>query len=226
MRTPMMARFTVSPVAMLIAALALSACNGDRSTSPVPQAVTPQAKSMFVPGEAAKAMYGVVDGDYVVTFDPSKDQAFYLGPNHLNIPAHSVCALVGSGYGSAYWDQTCKPERLPVTMTVKIRGAASDNPRVDFFPAMRFNPAKTVQLFMYVPNATQADATNWLMQYCPTNSGSIGKCIDESKTDASLTSYVDRSANVVFRRIKHFSGYVVTGRADGSDDGSGVAPSY
>ena len=220
MRMPTKARFTASPVALLVAVIALSACHGDGSTAPAPQAVTPQAKSLFVPGEAAKALVGVTDGDYVVTFDPSRDQAFYLGPNHLNIPANSVCALVGSGYGSAYWNQACTPERLPVTITVKIRGSASDNPRVDFFPAMRFNPAKSVQLFMYVPHATQADATNWLMQYCAGNGG--GQCIDESKTDASLTSYVDRSANVVFRRIKHFSGYVVTGRGDGSGDGSGI----
>ena len=225
MRMPMKARFTASPVAMLIAVLALSACNGDRGTAPAPQAVTPQAKSMFVPGEAAKAMFGVVDGDYVFTFDPSKDQAFYLGPNYLSMPANSVCSLVGSGYGMSYWDQACNPETLPMTITVKIRSASSAHPQVDFFPAMRFNPANKVQLFMYVPNATQTDATNWLMQYCPTTGGTIGKCIDESLTDLSLTSYVDRTANVVFRRIKHFSGYVVTGR-DSTDSGSGVTPSY
>ena len=218
MRTPMKARFTASPVALLVAAIALSACHGDGSTAPAARSVTPQAKSMFVPGEVSKAMFGVVDGDYVFTFDPSKDQAFYLGPNYLSMPANSVCALGTSGYGMSFWDEACNPETLPVTITVKVRNASSDHPQVDFFPAMRFNPANKVQLFMYVPNATQADATNWLMVYCPTGGTS---CVDESKMDLSLTSYVDRDANVVFRRIKHFSGYVVTGR-DGTDDGSGT----
>jgi hypothetical protein len=34
-------------------------------------------------------------------------------------------------------------------------------------------------------------------------------CMDESLTDPSLISYVDTDSKVVFRRIKHFSGYVV-----------------
>jgi hypothetical protein len=32
--------------------------------------------------------------------------------------------------------------------------------------------------------------------------------------DSSLMSYVDRNAQLVFRRVKHFSGYVIAGRDD------------
>ena len=53
--------------------------------------------------------------------------------------------------------------------------------------------------------ATELDARNWKMLYC----NNLNICEDESLTDPELQAYVDRSANVVFRRIKHFSGYLV-----------------
>jgi hypothetical protein len=217
MRTPMMARST-APLLTFVAAAAmlLGACRGE-VTSPATSSVTatPERVSSFVPTAANKALFGVVDGVYAVTFDPTRDQSFALGPNHLDIPANSVCNLFTSGYGATYWNKSCSPHTLPVTMTVVIKGAATDHPQIDFFPAMRFNPNKEVELFMYVPHATQESASNWVMKYCATGSTS---CVDESKSDASLQSYVDKRANVVFRRIKHFSGYVV---AEFASDGGG-----
>ena len=193
----------------------LGACSGE-VTAPVaapPRAI--EARSMFVPSASAKALIGVADGTYAVTFDPSHDQSFSLGPNHLDIPANAVCNLVTSGYGQAYWNHGCSPQTLPVTLTVVIKNAASSNPSVNFYPAMRFNPDKNVRLFMYAPNVSPTDAKNWLMFYCP----DLGKCVDESLTDSALTTYIDYSNNVLFRRVKHFSGYTVAERAD---DGSGA----
>ena len=43
------------------------------------------------------------------------------------------------------------------------------------------------------------------MFYCPDK----GKCVDESLTDSDLTTYIDYPNNILFRRIKHFSGYTV-----------------
>lgn len=186
-------------------AVMLAACAGEITAPSAATASTRIGTSGFVPTSAAKTLYGVSDGTYVVTFNPSYSQSFALGANRIDIPARSVCKLVGSGYGAAYWNQPCTPETLPVTMTVVIKDAAKADSRVDFFPAMRFNPANQVQLFMYVPNATATDATNWVMKYC----NDLNVCADESRSDASLRSNVDRQNNVVFRRIKHFSGYVV-----------------
>jgi len=42
------------------------------------------------------------------------------------------------------------------------------------------------------------------MKYC-----NAAGCVDESLTDPDLRSNVDVENKVVFRRIKHFSGYVV-----------------
>ena len=160
---------------------------------------------MFVPSDAAKALIGVVDGTYSVTVDPTKDNSFNLGPNHLDIPAYGICNLVTSGYGPGYWDRSCQPQTLPVTLTVIIKNASSDHPSIDFYPAMRFNPYRSVRLYMYAPNVSVADAKNWQMLYCP----DFGGCFDESVNDSSLQTRIDYTNNVLFRRVKHFSGYTV-----------------
>ena len=166
---------------------------------------------MFVPSAAAKALIGVADGTYTKTVDPTNDQEFSLGPNYLSLPKNSVCNLKGSTYGAAFWDASCTAEKQKFTLTVVIKNAQSAHPSIQFFPAMRFNPAaKPVQLYMYAPHVSPTDAKNWLMLYCPDK----GACYDESLTDKSLTTFIDYKENMVFRRVKHFSGYTVAERAD------------
>jgi hypothetical protein len=189
---------------VLTGALTIGACSADVTSPPAPNAAA-STSSMFVPTASAKALIGVVDGTYTVVVDPRRDQSFNLGPNHLDIPAGGICALGTSGYGAAYWDKPCSPQKTRLALTVVIRNASSDNPSIDFFPAMRFNPAKTVQLYMYAPHVSRDDARNWQMLYCPDNGG----CFDESLTDRSLATQIDYDNNVLFRRVKHFSGYTV-----------------
>ena len=154
--------------------VASSACSVDSKTiapSSTSSSTTAVRSSPFVPTAAQKALIGVTDGTYRVTFDPQRDQVFSLGPNRLEIPANAVCALGSSSYGAAFWNSPCTPETNPVQLTVTVRNASSDHPSVDFQPAMRFNPQTNVQLYIYVPNVSQADAKNWVITYCP-NSGS------------------------------------------------------
>lgn len=204
MRLPKKARSIASRTVLFTSVALVGACSGE-VTSPAATTVSRsvEAKSMFVPDAATKALYGVVDGTYSVTFDPRYDQSFSLGPNKLVMPANSVCNMLTSGYGTSMWNAPCTPHTQPVTLTVVIKGASTDTPQVDFYPAMRFNPTKTVQLFMYVPKVTTADLKRWVMNYCP----DLGACFDESLSDASLATNIDRNASVLFRRIKHFSGY-------------------
>mgnify|MGYP001796469522 CR=1 FL=1 len=70
---------------------------------------------MYAPTAAEKALIGVVDGTYSVTFDPNKSESFALGPNHLDIPAGAVCDLLTSGSGTPSRDTPCHPEPPPVT---------------------------------------------------------------------------------------------------------------
>jgi hypothetical protein len=194
--------------------VASSACGVD-STSPVPvqASPTPERAARLGPTAAEKALVGVADGTYRVTFDPSRDQVFSLGPNRLEIPANAVCALGSSSYGSQYWNSPCTPERQPVRLTVIVKDANSDHPSVDFQPAMRFSPSKTVSLYFYVPRVTRTEARNWLILYCPPSGSGSGKCVNEAELDRDLRTYIDYDASVLFRRIKHFSRFTVDGRS-------------
>jgi hypothetical protein len=197
--------------------VASSACGTD-VTAPTPAVPltgsrTPEARSSFSPTEANKALVGVADGVYTVTFNPAVNQVFALGPNRLEIPANAVCNLTTSGYGSAYWNRPCSPETKPVTLTVTVKDAKSSNPQVDFQPAMRFNPDTKVSIYFYVRDVSRQKAKDWTILYCPllANSGKDSNgCVNESLTDTDLTSYVDYRASVLFRRIKHFSAYKVS----------------
>jgi hypothetical protein len=182
----------------------LAACSRDVTAPSASTLRSPERVSSFRPNAAAKALYGVSDGVYTLRFDPAQSQSFNMGLNHLELPANSICTLAGSTYGPSYWNDACTPETDSVSITVTITGASTNTPRVDFQPALRFSPDKTVQLFMYTPNNSESDS--WKLEYC----NDLNVCVDESKTDPDLVSFVDHNASVVFRRIKHFSGYLVT----------------
>ena len=209
MLTPMQARAVLTRCTVLAGALLLGACAGDVSSPSAAPSKTVEGTSMYAPTDAQKALVGVSDGTYSVTFDPTHKQSFALGPNHLDIPRNAVCDLVSSGYGTSYWDKPCSTQVAPVKLTIVIKNAASEHPSINFFPELRFNPTKMVELFMYAPNVSVNDSKNWLMLYCP----DIGACYDESLTDRSLATVIDYRTNMLFRRVKHFSGYTVAERA-------------
>ncbi|CAN5564596.1 hypothetical protein BH09GEM1_BH09GEM1_44610 [soil metagenome] len=191
-------------LAVMACAVMLGACSAEVTSPPASESAV-STPSMFAPSASAKSLVGVADGTYSVMIDPTRDQSFDLGPNHLDIPADGICSLGRSGYGPRYWDKPCWPEQGPLELTVIIRKADSSHPSIDFFPAMRFNPRKSVRLFMYAPRVSTQDAKNWQMLYCPDKGG----CFDESLTDRSLLTSIDYTNNVLFRRVKHFSGYTV-----------------
>lgn len=207
MRLPMKARSRASLFTLVaLGGVLLSACAGD-STAPL--ATTPvssqEQTSPFVPTEAQTALIGVVDGTYQITIDPRRNQYFVLGANLLSLPANSVCDLSSSGYGTATWDLPCDPETRRVTINAVVRDAATDHPRIDFHPAMRFNPTKNVMLYLYVPVGIEDFAKKWVIEYC----GNSTPCVNEALSDPSLKTRVDTKHSIVFRRIKHFSGYIV-----------------
>ncbi len=209
MRLPMMARSRVSLVPLLTtvatASLLLAGCAGD-ATSPSaaqPKTLSAMRTSPFVPTDAQRALVGVADGTYSFTIDPSQAQSLQLGASHLDIPANSVCDLATSSYGVGTWNDACSHQTEPFTITAVVRNAATDHPSVEFQPALRFDPASNVDLYMYVTDQATLDNTR-LLYYCNETG-----CVDESQSDADLRSNVDVENKVVFRRIKHFSGYVV-----------------
>lgn len=166
--------------------------------------------SPFVPSAAARSLVGISDGTYTFDVDPSRNQALVLGANYLSLPANAICEISTSNYGPAHWDEACSPERNRVTITAVVKQAKSAHPSIDFYPAMRFSPSANVSLYMYVPPSERKGHKDFVMKYC--NDQQV--CVDESLTDRSLVTQTDRSNKVVFRRIKHFSGYIVAFATD------------
>ena len=209
MRLPMMARSRVSLVPLLTtvatASLMLAGCAGD-ATSPSaaqPKTLSAMRTSPFVPTDAQRALVGVADGTYTYEIDPSQAQSLSFGASHLDIPAGAVCDLATSSYGMGTWNDSCTAQTEPFTITAVVRNAATDHPSVEFQPALRFNPQSNVNLYLYVTDQATLDNSK-VLKYCNETG-----CVDESLTDPDLISNIDVENKVVFRRIKHFSGYVV-----------------
>jgi hypothetical protein len=209
MRLPMMARSRVSLVPLLTtvatASLLLAGCAGD-ATSPSavqPKTLSALKTSPFVPTGAQRALVGVADGTYTYEIDPSQAQSLSFGASHLDIPANAVCNLATSSYGMGTWNDACDHQTEPFTITAVVHNAATEHPSVEFQPALRFDPQSNVNLYLYVTDQATLDNTR-VMYYC-----NASGCVNEAQTDADLISNVDVENKVVFRRIKHFSGYVV-----------------
>jgi hypothetical protein len=216
MRLPMMARARVSMLTMLAATgVLLAACAGETTAPKASPSESQLSRSPFAPTAAQKSLVGVTDGVYTFTIDPTQDQSLALGPNHLDLPANSVCDLATTSYGVQYWNDPCSPQTAPLTITAVVKNANTSSPSIDFFPAMRFNPKTPVNLYIYVPTGLSNFAKQWTVQYC----GAFNRCYDESQYDRDLRTLVDAGNSVVFRRIKHFSGYVVAEFASDSFSG-------
>jgi hypothetical protein len=205
MRLPMMARYRVSTLtALALSAMLLAGCAGD-SIAPSKVQTSQVRTSPFVPTAAQKALVGVSDGVYEFEIDPNKDQTLSFGASRLEIPANAVCDIDESTYGPTFWESSCERQDKRFTITAVIRNAATDHPSVDFEPALRFSPDKNVNLYLFVTDQATLDASR-VVEYCNADG-----CVDESIADPSVASNVDLENRVVFRRVKHFSGYILLG---------------
>jgi hypothetical protein len=197
MRMPMMARSRLSLLPLLAAAgVLLAACAGE--------ATAPSASPRSVTGSpATRALAGAVDGVYTFEIDPTQSQSLALGQSHLELPANAICDIATSSYGAGTWNDECTLQQEPVTITATVTDAATDHPRIDFQPALRFSPDQNVMLYIAVTDQATLDNSK-VVKYCNEEG-----CVNEALSDSSLVSHVDENNLLVFRRIKHFSGYVV-----------------
>lgn len=136
----------------------------------------------------------------------------------LTVPADAVCSL-NSTYGPGTWDTPCTTlgadESITVTATY---GLANGGPVVDFSPELRFNPNTSVTLStsLYAPILTYG---RWYFQHNPSALRYFGmyyvanlesSIVTDAASDPSLVTHVNLTTGLVWRRVKHFSGYSVT----------------
>jgi hypothetical protein len=201
-----------------VAVLSLAACSD--STTSLRQAA-PHAPS--VPAfdfSAAVSDLGSSEYDFVVNADGG---SFPVGAYTVSFPGNSVCDPTVSTYGSTEWDKDC--DVLPQGQSIKVHATVSltsDGLTVDFTPALRFSPSAKVTIstdvfasFILANQDYFQTHHSALKAFAILYSPGLGsKAVNDFAADRSVTTHVDLSTGLVWRRVKHFSGYsVVSGEA-------------
>ena len=162
------------------------------------------------------------DGDsntVTLTIDPNVSRTYAFGQNWIYFPARSICDPATSGYGVGLWDTPCTPITKPLAVTVKwsSRGGyayAQFSPELRFVPADARNVTRWVILSLHT-NRKLHDLSAYSILYCVGDNS----WIDESLSDRTLRAWLDPLHNSVVRRVKHFSGYMVSVAMDGGMGG-------
>jgi len=204
-------------IALAAVAAALAACS-DVGTGPrtadVHNLVPADRPSLDI--NSSSRFWGLRTATFTLT---SVGGTYRIGDFYtLTVPANGVCSL-SSLYGPGTWDSPCTTlgdgESITVTATYGITGNGAS---VDFSPALRFNPARqtTLSTSLYSNVLTTASdffashpsALRFFGMYYEASLGS--SVVTDAAIDPSLVTHVNLSTGLVWRRVKHFSGYTVT----------------
>ncbi len=160
----------------------------------------------------------VFAGDRTVTFDvTAAGGTFNIGGMYaVTFPANSVCDPNTSGYGPGTWDTSCTTLAAGQSVTITATyGFQFGGPVVDFSPALRFNPNTNVTISsgLYAPLLTafrsywlaNPSSLHWLGIYYTPDLGQT--LITDGAFDSSLRTHVNLTTGIIWRRVKHFSGY-------------------
>lgn len=138
------------------------------------------------------------------TVDPTVDNVFVSVEGHrLSVPAGGICDPATSGYGPSLWNQSCTPATAPVKFTVYSSTTPDGSSRIDVDPDVRFVPS-TVATIVLRDSVAASDSASAILYCAPS-----GTCVNEGTADPDLQTFHDPSHGIVYRRVKHFSGYVV-----------------
>lgn len=156
----------------------------------------------------APAGYNLLVGTTSFIWTPSQGATARFGDHLIVIPAGAICDPATSGYGLGMWDTPCTPATTSIVITAYSYADVDGHPYVDFQPALRFAPEKTVTLYMRDGLRNNAPELN--IAYCATTT----TCVDESRTDTALVTHRIGNSRIMYRRLKHFSGYIVAYTGD------------
>ena len=146
---------------------------------------------------------------------------YHVGDFDIFVPAGAVCDPTTTKYGVKHWDEDC----TPATSTIQVNVVAKKHGQglsLDFQPDLRFRPSAgwvVIQTNAYSSLLTSNSVRqlsvsssffqNFAILYVPTGGWTH---IDEvqSTGDASLVTHVDLHRGLVWRRVKHFSGWIIS----------------
>jgi hypothetical protein len=144
---------------------------------------------------------------------------YHVGDFDVVMPAGAVCDPATTKYGVGHWNDDCTPAVRSVTVNV-VAVSKHGQVRVDFTPDIRFRPsagAVTIQTQAYRDLLTSGAVRQlsrsssffdgFVILYVPTR----GQGVDEGRSASrSMVTHVDLSTGLVWRQIKHFSGYLIS----------------
>jgi hypothetical protein len=197
-------RFRPLALALTGVIVASSAC----SDATAPTGLAAPARAASYEGTQWRQLDDAWSGQtsFQVTIDPRERNELHFGQYTLSLPPDAICRLDKSGYGITSFDEPCKLEKAPVTIRATLRADDEGRQRIELQPQMRFNPTSTVVLSMHLGKDALLSAESWRILFCPV--GDQQGCVDESQFDESLITRIDLKRGIIYRRIKHFSGYL------------------
>jgi hypothetical protein len=154
-------------------------------------------------------------GTATFVVNPNETRSYSFGPHSVYIPAHAICDPQTAGYAEELWDSPCTALRDPITVTVHWDGSGGHS-AVTFEPDLRFAPSSSMMKWVWLTLHDKKQISDQL-NYAILWQSPLQGWVDESATDATLKAYVSKGDNTVYRRLKHFSGYLVA--ASLSDNG-------
>lgn len=146
---------------------------------------------------------------------------YHVGDFDIVMPAGAVCDPGSTKYGARHWDDDCVAATRSITVDV-VAKKHGRSVSVDFEPDLRFRPRAgwvVIQTRAYGDLLTSSSVRqlsvsapffqSFAILYVPKGGNSR---IDERRStgDASMVTHVDLRSGLVWRRVKHFSGYLVT----------------
>jgi len=162
------------------------------------------------------------DRQLIGTLELSPDGGrYHLGEFDIVIPQGAVCEPATTKYGARHWNEDCSPARRTVVVNV-IAKKRHNEVSIDFQPDLRFRPSAgwvrietSAYSSLLTSNAIRQLSVgspffnSFAILYVPTGGASR---IDEvrSTNDPSMVTHVDLRTGLVWRRVKHFSGYMVS----------------
>jgi hypothetical protein len=200
MRLP--ARFLLTGAAVI----AVSSCSTDR-------AVVPAGSPTINGSSVLRALVVAQTVDFVIP--ASGGTVNLLDAYTLTFPEGSVCDPdsqdTQDGYANKQWDAACTPATGDIAVRATLK-YVNGTLYADFQPALRFVPNRRVTIATTVIASqvqwqNQAgDKEGWTIDYTPAI-GASG--ISDALVDASVRTVIVGSTGRIFRRIKHFSGYLI-----------------
>lgn len=186
-----------SSVLALVAVLAACA---DQPTAPKPDVPSEAAGKIivnFIAADRQSARFTVTPGGGV----------FELGDHAVHIPGNAICDPRTSSYGPTEWDEPCTPLREAIAIEARIVNVRGHE-QLYFTPSLRFVPhgKSSRWVWIFMKSSGDLDESSRIL-WAPFPGATP---IDESLTDPTLRTRYSEKLGMVYRRIKHFSGYQVS----------------